>query len=54
MKKIKTYKGFIIAIGKDDRYHLFTKDEWECGEGFRSEEWDTGSITEATQWIDVY
>jgi hypothetical protein len=54
MKKVKAYKGFIIALDKEGRYQLFTKDEWSYGAGFRYPEHDTCSIEEAKQFIDCY
>jgi hypothetical protein len=54
MRKIKSYKGFIIAEDKKqpDTLFLFTKDEWDCGEGFRYPEWEAGNMKEATDFID--
>lgn len=54
MKKMKTHKGFVIAYGQDNFYHVFTKEEWSYGEGFRYEEWEAGSIREAIDFIDSY
>lgn len=61
MKKVKVYKGFIIAEpnakeqaeGKDC-FEIYFKDEWEMGQGFRNSEWEAGSIKECTDFIDCY
>lgn len=48
MKKVKTHKGFVIAVRKDGIYQVFTKDEWAYGEGLRYPEYDDcGSLQEA-------
>jgi hypothetical protein len=54
MKKVKAYKGFIIALDKEGRYQLFTKDEWSYGNGCRYPEHDTCTIAEALEFIDSY
>lgn len=56
MKKIKTYKGFVIAQSTVDpnEYAVFTKDEWSQGEGFRYPEIEAGSVKEAMDFIDSY
>jgi hypothetical protein len=54
MKRVKAYKGFIIALDKENRYQLFTKEEWIMGAGCRYPEHDTCSIEEAIQFIDCY
>jgi hypothetical protein len=54
MKKVKTYKGFVIALDKEGTYHLFTKDEWSYGAGCRYPEHEAGSIEEAVEFIDCY
>jgi hypothetical protein len=54
MKKVKTYKGYIIAelnkkeqLEKNTRYQVFSKDEWQYGENYRYAEFDDcGSIQE--------
>lgn len=57
MKKIRIYKGFVIAIGKavnghyDLCHYIFTKDEWANGSGLRYPEWETETIQEAINWI---
>lgn len=56
MKKVKTHKGYIIAYGATNLYPeggylVFTKDEWASGAGFRTEEWEAGSLEEAIDWI---
>lgn len=52
--KVKTYKGFVIALDKEGRYQLFTKDEWKMGKGYRYPEHDTCSMKEAMEFIDDY
>lgn len=54
MKKVKQYKGFVIALGRDDMYHVFTKEEYSYGEGCRYPEHEAGSIEEAKDFIDSY
>jgi hypothetical protein len=56
MKKIRTYKGFVIAYDKETAsYQVFTKDEWAYGKGYRTAEWEgCTSLAEAMQWIDSY
>ena len=55
MKKVKQYKGFIIAESReDDMLHIFTKDEWSMGEGFRYEEHEAGDMQEAKDFINSY
>ena len=54
MKKVKTVKGLVIAQSKDGEFHIFTKEEYSCGEGFRMEEWNTTSLEEALEWARGY
>lgn len=62
MKKIKQFKGFVIAQsnkkeiseGHHSEYVLFKQDEWEYGEGCRYPEWDCESIDEAKDFIENY
>ena len=55
MKKVKQYKGFIIATSKeDDMLHIFTKDEWSYGAGLRYEEHEAGNMQEAIDFINSY
>lgn len=54
MKKVKQYKGFVIAIDKKGVYHLFTKDEWGYGAGCRYAEWECDNLTEAIEFIESY
>lgn len=54
MKKVKQYKGFVIAIDKKGEYHTFTKDEWAYGAGCRYAEHETGSIQEAIEFIESW
>ena len=53
MKKVSTYKGFTIAI-EGGTYYLFTKEEWSYGRGYRTAEWEAGSMEEARNFIDSY
>lgn len=54
MKKVKEYKGFIIAVRTDgSEYFVFTKEEWAYGSGLRSAEFDgCGSIQECMDNIN--
>lgn len=54
LKKIKSYKGFIIASSKTDNFYIFTKEEWNYGYGCRSEEFECGSIQEVLDFINSY
>lgn len=54
MKKVLQYKGFVIAQDKKEFYHIFTKEEWSYGEGFRYEEHEAGIMQEALDFIDSY
>ncbi len=56
MKKVKIYKGFIIAQDKKDpnEWAVFTKDEWEMGEGYRTPEFECQSLKECKENIDSY
>jgi hypothetical protein len=54
MKKVKNYKGFIIALDKEGNYNIFTKDEWILGNGCRYSEFETESINEAIDFINSY
>lgn len=54
-----TYKAFKIREEKDkhsDRnvFVVYTKDEWEQGEGYRYPEWEAGNMQEAKDFIDSY
>ncbi len=48
-QKVATHKGMVIAfIAAENKYQVFTKDEWSMGEGFRYPEFDDcGSLQEA-------
>jgi hypothetical protein len=53
MRKVKTYKGFIIALElATSRFQLFTKEEWAYGNGCRYPEHDTCTIEEAIEFIN--
>lgn len=51
MRKVKTHKGYVIAVSKDGYYHVFTKDEWSMPAAMRVVEWEAGSLEEAVEWI---
>lgn len=56
VKKVKQYKGFVIASAQDengnDVFVIYTADEWSQGAGNRSEEWEAGNLEEAMDWIN--
>jgi hypothetical protein len=60
MKKVKVYKGFVIAESNEREreegvpdYQVFTKEEWEYGEGLRYPEYDDcGTVKECMECID--
>lgn len=52
--RITRYKGFVIVEEGKDTFKLYTKDEYRYGKGFRTEEWETSSLTEAKEFIDCY
>lgn len=54
MKKIKSYKGFVIATDQNGFYHIYTKDEWSYGSGLRYAEHEAGNMQEAIEFIDSY
>jgi hypothetical protein len=54
LKRIKTYKGFVIATTNKGDYLLFTKEEWSYGAGYRYPEWEAGNLQEAIDFIDSY
>jgi hypothetical protein len=65
MKKVKTYKNFVIAKGKnsssltfnllnEELYFIFTKEEWSYGNGCRYHEFETENLQEAKDFIDSY
>ncbi|MBX7170172.1 MAG: hypothetical protein K1X72_04390 [Pyrinomonadaceae bacterium] len=56
MKKIKVYKGFVIALEKESGFYaVFFQDEWSMGEGFRTAEMDgIGTIQLCQEFIDCY
>lgn len=54
MKKIKQYKGFVIAQDKEGILHIFTKEEWSYGNGCRYPEHEAGTVQEAIDFIDSY
>ncbi|MDW7677746.1 MAG: hypothetical protein SCK57_08810 [Bacillota bacterium] len=59
MKRLKTYKGFVIAAGKCEQtnesfYYVFLKDEWAYGPGYRTEEIQAGTLQEAQDFIECY
>lgn len=55
MKKVKTYKGFVIAKDQNGEYFVFSTDEWAYGEGLRTAEFECGTdIQEAIDNINSY
>ncbi|MHB9148334.1 MAG: hypothetical protein ACYC2U_08240 [Candidatus Amoebophilus sp.] len=52
-KKVKVYKGWVIATNGEE-YHVFSVDEWGYGEGFRTAEFECGSVMECKANIDSY
>lgn len=55
MKKVKQYKGFVIAFNKEDlMFYVYQLDEWKMGKGFRYQEIECGSIQESIDFIDSY
>ena len=54
MKKVKQHQGFVIAEDKEKRLHIFSKDEWSYGAGFRYAEWDADNMQEAIDFIESY
>jgi hypothetical protein len=54
LKKVKQYKGFVIALDKEGFYHIFTKEEWSYGKGCRYPEHEAGNMQEALDFIDSY
>jgi len=62
MKKVKTYKSFVIAetneqersIDNKDNYAVFQKSEWDMGEGLRNDEIECNTIEHCIEFIDSY
>jgi len=62
MKKIKTYKNFVIAETNlkerteehKDNYVVFQKSEWAYGEGLRNDEIECCTIEHCIEFIDSY
>jgi len=62
MKKVKTYKSFVIAETSHqerteenrDNYVVFQKDEWSYEEGLRNDEIECGTIEHCIEFIDSY
>lgn len=54
MKKVKMFKGYVIAVNKDNtQWQVFAKEEWDMGEGCRYAEFDDcGSLQEAMDVIE--
>lgn len=42
MKKVKSLKGYVIAINKQGDHSVFTQEEWAYGEGLRYPEFECG------------
>ncbi len=53
MVKVKSYKNFIIAT-ENEIYHIFTKEEYLMGNGYRYPEFEVCSIQEAIDFINSY
>lgn len=53
MKKIKTYKGYIIAVDVDGMHYVYTSEEYAYGKGFRSYEWEAVTVEECISFIDT-
>ncbi len=49
MKKVTTYKGFVIAKVSENEFHMFTLEEWSYGEGLRTPEFECCSIEECKE-----
>ena len=49
MKRIMTYKGFVIAKNEAGEYQMFTLEEWSLGEGYRTAEFDCCSVEECME-----
>ena len=55
MNKTFKYKGFVCYWNKEEeRYELYSKEEWGYGKGYRTPEWDAGTVDECKEWIDGY
>lgn len=54
MKKVDSYKDFVIAQDAEKLFHIFSADEWAYGEGCRYPEHEASSIQEAKDFIDSY
>jgi len=62
MKKVKTYKSFVIAETSlkerteenKDNYVVFQKSEWAMGEGLRNDEIECSTIDHCIEFIDSY
>jgi len=62
MKKVKTYKNFVIAETNEqerieenkDYYAVFHKDEWAYGEGLRNDEIECSTIQHCIEFIESY
>jgi hypothetical protein len=54
MKRVKAYKGFIIALDQENTHQIFTKNEWSYGDGCRYPEHETITMQEAVEFIDCY
>lgn len=52
----KTYKGFVIVelVGGSYKFHVYTKEEWAMGAGYRNPEWECDNLQEAKEFIDCY
>lgn len=53
MKKIKMYKGFVIAR-EGAEWFVFTAEEWSYGSGMRTPEFECQSLKECEDNIESY
>lgn len=44
MNKTFKYKGFVCYWNKEERYELYSKEEWGYGKGYRTPEQDAGTV----------
>jgi hypothetical protein len=54
MRRLKTYKGFVIAKNIADEYFVYTQEEWDAGEGYRTAEFFCCSKEECVENIDSW
>lgn len=57
MKKVKSLKGFVIADTNGNssyKFHVYSKEDWSMGEGYRWAEWECDNLQEAIDFITYY